>query len=161
MILTFNISLPKNRLLPGTLMAVSNEGEVLLDPPRACLGLADSAAAVQHGNKDRDPLRPFGDTPLGRYRVTVIPAAQNTHSYGICRRLLLTPFQGPCVEAESNGRRGLEIHEGDENPNYVSWKFLRPTDGCVRVQRETMQASLARIDKHQPAEIWTNITEAA
>ncbi|HLH32700.1 MAG TPA: hypothetical protein VKY31_15980 [Terriglobia bacterium] len=161
--LTIRIRMPKDRSKLAMIEAVGPDGEILegFDPPQSCLCLSDQEMATKHGNPSRDPLRPFGDACPGFYWVTVIPPAQNTHSYGSLRRLLLTPLSGPCVQAEANGRTGEEIHEGDENPYYTQWNFLRPTYGCVRVRQATLKGLLALIDKYSPGQVSADLTEAA
>jgi len=67
------VSLPTNREFEGRLTLEEENGRVLAGPFPVC-GLADRAAAGRHGNPSGRALLPFGDTPLGRYRVTGIHA---------------------------------------------------------------------------------------
>lgn len=158
--LTINVALLSNRAKLGTYSIVDDSGAVRFGPV-ACLGLADQTMATLHHNAKRNPLLPFGDTPLGLYRVTIIPASTNTRSYGPNRRLMLTPFSGQCVVAEDaqHLRGGILNHGGDPNTAYAFWDSLRPTEGCVRLSNENMAAALAVLDA--ASEIWENITQAA
>lgn len=111
----------------------------------ACLGKSDNQTAAAHNNPTRNPLLPFGDTPLGTYIGTVVPAGADTAGYGPNKRILLTPVSGDCVKAEKNGREGLMCHGGDPNPEYTQWGGLRPTFGCVRLSNADMGTVLAAI----------------
>jgi hypothetical protein len=157
---TINVVLPADRTKLGTYTIVDVDGNVQFGPV-PCLGLADQATATAHNNPSRDPLFPFGDTPLGLYGVTVIPASSNTHSYGPNQRLLLTPISGPCVVAEDpqHMRDGLLNHGGDPNPAYTFWDSLRPTFGCVRLSNDNMAAAVQAITGAESVQ--ENITEAA
>lgn len=117
-----------------------------------CLGKADNATAALHHNPTRNPLLPFGDTPLGTYKGTVIPPGSDTAGYGPSPRILLTPVSGDCVIAEKNLRAGLMCHAGDPNQAYTQWQGLRPTFGCVRFKNKDM-ATLMGIVGAGPVEV--------
>jgi len=159
--LTLNAILPKDRMKLGRFYLVASDGTRLIDG-RPVLGKSDNLAAIQHGNPEHDPLKPFGDTPLGLYQCVVIPPSPNWDSYGPNRRILLVPKSGPCVAAEAppGNRRGLEWHGGKVNPAFAKiWDSLRPTDGCLRSHDEDMAAIGAFYDQYQPAEFLANVTE--
>lgn len=125
--------LPHDRTAEGTIWAINDAARIAAGP-EICLGKADNAAAKAHGNPQRFPVKPFGDHPLGRYRVTRIVRygptsdAKAFHSYG--RGFLgLEPLAGDAATAKANGRTGLAIHGGAPNAS----GRLRPTNGCLRV----------------------------
>lgn len=106
-----------------------------------CLGKADNPAATKHGNPDRDQLKPYGDTPTGEYTAAlcvnaggISPTASDLRSFGPHKRLMLTPKSGNALEAAKNGRGGLMGHGGA----LATGGGLRPTDGCVRFDDDTM-----------------------
>ncbi len=129
---TLTISLPADRTHLGT---AEIEGQTFI-----VLGKSDNGAALAHHNPSRDPLLPFGDTPIGTYRGAVVPPGLDAAGFGPGRRILLIPQAGDCVTAEQNGRRGIMCHGGDPNPAYTQWGGLRPTDGCVRFSNANMAA---------------------
>lgn len=130
--------LPHNRRQAGTLELLDQSGQVLHRCP--CLGLADQLAAAGAGNPQRDPTRQYGDTPAGRYRVTLGRVLEPARSYGPGRVLVLDPLDGQARQAAANGRSGLLIHGGDPSPA----GGLRPTHGCLRVSNHD-QARLAEL----------------
>jgi len=95
-----------------------------------CYGQADLMAAIQHGNPQRDPLKPYGDTPLGRYRAVLGTVTPPLRSYGPHRVIELQPIDGDALKAAHAGRDGLWIHGGAPAPDGIG---LRPTHGCVRL----------------------------
>ncbi len=136
------IQLPADRRQLGVLRLLDASGKALLSAH--CLGLADRAAATAHGNPSRDPLKPFGDTPLGEYKCIVNfhpeTVAATIHSFGPYGWIDLIPTAGPALQSAHNGRAGLRIHSGDPNPAYAQWNGLRPTYGCVRIPDADMLA---------------------
>ena len=104
--------------------------------------------AAKHNNPSRDPLLPFGDTPLGVYVGTITPPRADTAGYGHVSIISLTPVSGDCVKAEKNGREGILCHSGDLNPTYTQWGGLRPTFGCVRFHEEDLTAILNQVLIH-------------
>lgn len=124
--MTIQIQLPINRQFLGRITFGGWWAE--------CLGQADLMAAIQHGNPQRNPLKGYGDTPLGRYRATLGPAHSSTpadlRSYGPHRVILLQPLDGDALTAAKNGRDGIWIHGGAPAPDGIG---LRPTHGCVRL----------------------------
>ena len=60
------VTLPPNRDVEGT---VHLEEDCAAEEPLSRLRTSRCLAAQRHGNPTRNPLLPFGDTPLGFYRV--------------------------------------------------------------------------------------------
>lgn len=111
-----------------------------------CLGEADYTAACAHGNEHRDPLKPFGHTPLGRWRAVlgghwgITPGP--LRSYGPHRVIELHPIDGEALQAQRNGRSGEAIHGGD----LAADGGLRPTHGCVRLSNDDQAALVAAME---------------
>ncbi len=159
--LTLKIDLWKDRMRLGAAHITSAAGEELLTGLE-CLGVADNQAAIAHGNPSKDPLRPFGNTPVGLYHGVIIGAAVgDPNGYGTERRILIVPKSGPCVlaEAEPNNRAGLLCHGGALNPNYKAWHGLRPTFGCIRFSDMGMKAILSVVDRYKGSEFDVSIEE--
>jgi len=114
-----------------------------------CLGISDNSQAIAHHNPARNPLLPYGDTPTGVYKGTVIPPG-DLDGYGQWRRIFLTPVSGDGVKAEQAPglRAGLLIHGGALNPAYTWWDGLRPTYGCVRVPDDGMKRVMDVVDQN-------------
>lgn len=130
------INLPANRNLPGWLRILDATGASLFGC--ACLGKADNLEARRRGNPNRDPLKPYGDTPLGQWRGRISPKPMaDTRTYGIHPVIMLTPVGGDALAAHDLGRRGIWIHGGA-----LRIGSLRPTYGCIRVANEHMAAIL-------------------
>lgn len=100
------------------------------------LGKADNQEAARRNNPDRNPLRPFGDTPTGTWRATVGKVMPDTSTYGIHAVIWLWPTGGDALTSHSplNRRTGIWLHGGSLGPAGQ----LRPTYGCVRVHDGTM-----------------------
>lgn len=137
------ITLPANRNLTGWLRVLDATGALLFGCP--CLGKADSARAKAEGNPGRDPLRKFGDTPLGFWKGKLSPKPmKDTRTYGIHRVMMLDPLSGDAKRAYDNGRRGIWAHGGILN----RLGRLRPTHGCIRVADAHMAAILDILDRY-------------
>jgi len=127
------VSLPTNREFEGSLTLEEENGRVLAGPFPVC-GLADRAAAGRHGNPSGHALLPFGDTPLGRYRVAGIQAtgprtslpAEQFGPHGV---IVLTPTAGDAALADANGRFCIVIQGG----TLAQGRRLRPTNGALRL----------------------------
>ena len=83
---------------------------------------ADDAAAARYRNIERNPLLPYGDTPLGVYRVVgILKSGPDTEfdleSFGGHRVILLEPVSGDAALADANGRFQLLIQAGDLGPS--------------------------------------------
>lgn len=129
------IEVTSDRSIPGRLSVY--RGLTRIAGPFRCLAKSDNIAAAQAGNPTRDPMKPMGDTPLGRFAVQLIPPGLPLRSYGPGKRYLLDPVAGPALQAKKNGRRGMEIHGGALT---ATGGKLRPTHGCIRVDDSTITA---------------------
>lgn len=134
--LRIEIRLPANRALTGTLRIIDEAGVVLFSCP--CLGKADNARARAENNPTRDPLRRFGDTPLGLWRARIGRKMADTRTYGIHRVITLEGLGGDALRACQNGRSGIWAHGGALD----LLRRLRPTFGCIRVADDHMAAIL-------------------
>lgn len=134
--LTIQVTLPRDRTRLGTLICG--------DFTCACLGKSDSLTAHKNGNHSRDPLKQFGDTPLGTYTVSIGPVGWPMSSYGTHPVLTMDPTGGDALVAESVGKRsGLLIHGGALNREGK----LRPTFGCIRVRNEHQKELVDRVKR--------------
>ena len=137
--------LHKDRSIPGVLIVdLCDQCKEIPIVGMPCLGQSDKLAATKHGNPDRDPLKPYGNTPTGIYNGTVTVAGANTRSYGPNKRILLTPVSGDALLAKT--RWGLMIHGGDTKPN----GDLRVTHGCIRVSNESMEVLIDLAESNAP-----------
>jgi len=64
-----HVQLPADRDYAGLLQLEDDFGHVIAGPYAVC-GRANDEAAREHGNPARATTLPYGDTPLGTYRVT-------------------------------------------------------------------------------------------
>ena len=138
------VSLPINREFEGRLSLEGEDGRVLAGPFPVC-GFADRVAAGRHGNPSGHALLPFGDTPLGRYRITGIRATGTKTSlpaeqFGPHGVIVLTPMAGDAALADANGRFCVVIQGGTLAPG----RRLRPTNGALRLMDKD-QRTLVRI----------------
>src|ERR1700704_6163313 len=62
------IELPRNRDFCGRLLVLGDAGKIAFGP-EWWAGRANDAAAFRRGNDSRSCLLPYGDTPLGHYRL--------------------------------------------------------------------------------------------
>lgn len=146
------ITLPADRRQLGVLLVD--------DPPFECrcLGLADSAAAFAHGNPKRDPLKHYGDTPLGSYEASLGGVMQPRRSYGPDPVVILHPSSGDAEKAALAGRSGLLIHGGDPA---ADGKSLRPTHGCIRVDNSSQKQLVEMICGHRGSQQLTKLLRGA
>lgn len=129
--LIINVRLPRDRTQLGTLTCG--------DFSCSCLGKADNATAARNGNRSRNPLMRFGDTPLGEYDITIGPVGWPMGTYGTHPILDMEPTAGDALVAKLEGKRsGLATHGGALNRQ----GRLRPTFGCIRVRNEHQKALL-------------------
>lgn len=138
---------PADRSQQGKLQAFVGQAQIGEWP---CLGKADNARAKQSGNPTRDPLKQFGDTPTGTWKVRVGTVQTDIATYGLLAPFTLWPSGGAALESHSptNRRTGIWIHGGALN----AAGGLRPTYGCIRVHDATMDALHALARKHGPIE---------
>jgi hypothetical protein len=131
------IRLPKNRDRYGSLALHDSAGGVI-EGPFPAIGRASSVLALRAGNPDRLPTKPFGDTPLGLYRLRRLEAApavpKSLASHGPHGRLILAPVSGDAALAEAAGRFEFAIQGGRLGPGGA----LRSTDGAIRVHDTTI-----------------------
>jgi hypothetical protein len=135
---TVLVKLPNDRTQLGTLTLVADDGTAIAGPFDV-YGKADGRTAAANGNATRNPLLPFGDTPLGTYSVPGLEATgdgtgRSTHSYGPNGAIRLNPTDGDAATAAIAGRQYLLIHGGDPNAAGA----LRPTNGCLRLSDADM-----------------------
>lgn len=107
-------------------------------------GLATASAnapiAERRRNPRRDPLRPGGHAPFGRYALRAhgpTPAGARSE-YGDTLALF-EPVAGEALDAESFGRLTLLVYAGDRGPD----QRIRRTQGGVRLDSAVM-AELTR-----------------
>lgn len=148
--LKIRVQLPADRTKTGTLVLVDPVTGGVLFGPVPVLGHAAKGKAEQNGNPGRDPLRPYGHTPLGGYRVTAIRPSGNAHydaaRYGGSGVVALDPVDGDARTAEQNGRTGLLIHAG-RHPNapFLQPSALKSTNGCIRILEHDLVRLLGAI----------------
>ncbi len=122
------VMLGHDRATAGTLVLIDKDIRILGAP---CLSKADNQKAASMGNPSRDPRRPYGDTPAGRYVIPVpITWAFDRHTTlgEAWIPLVLEGAIGEQVEcAKRNNRSGLLIHAGRGSGTLV------PTYGCLRM----------------------------
>jgi hypothetical protein len=118
------ITLPKDRMQPGTLVLRDAAGGLLFSC--RCLGRSAGHAS----NPSRDPMRFRGHTPAGKYALTfVTQLAQPVTGIGSLW-VGLDPddfYDTPARRAEKAGRADLGIHGGRGD------MVLKATHGCIRL----------------------------
>ena len=134
--------LPAERDFSGLLEIQGPNGKTVAGPFNLC-ARADDQLAKAGNNPDRNPLLPFGDMPLGVYRVIQILKTGNgtpygSEEYGSSGIVLLGARQGDAVLADANGRFGFFIQGGRLSRNGA----LRPTNGSLRLSDRDMRAFL-------------------
>src|SRR5262245_23174974 len=134
------VTLPADRSKSGSIELRDGRGNTVAGP-FPCLGLADRSAADAHGNHDRIPTLPYGNTPTGDYSIDrIVDSSAGTRlgdarsqsgylSYGREGVIVMTPTSGDALS-----RPGIWIHSGDLSGGGE----LRPTNGCIRVEPGTM-----------------------
>jgi len=137
--LEVRVKLPQDRRNTGTLELVDTATGLRVFGPVPALGRAARNTAAAHHNPNANSTQPFGDTPLGGYRVPRVLAsgAGTSHpaaAYGSAGVVVLDPVSGDAQVAENNGRTGLLIHAGRQiaSPTPLPG-HLRPTNGCIRM----------------------------
>ena len=151
---------PRDRRKLGAL-AVWDRGDgelppIVLSVTRAFFK-ADTARAAAEGNPTRDPIHPYGDFPLGRYRVTggsgvhvdLYPWYVNDetdpgdfHIPAIDRDDAMWAFKRRTpAGAVKVARWGIDIHGGRlaADAQYVYPHKMRPTFGCIRMLDRDLQ----------------------
>ncbi len=138
------VRLPDDRSFAGLLRLESDEGTLLAGAFEVC-GRADDRMAALHGNVRRDPRLPYGDTPLGAYRVArVLESGEGTgflaDQFGPNGVVVLEPVAGEAALADANGRFQVLIQGGSRGPG----DCLRTTNGSLRLS-DRDQRELVRI----------------
>lgn len=131
-------TLPRNRNIPGELVALDDDGNVI--HRCVCLGKADNQRAVAERNPTRNPLQRFGDTPTGVWRCRKHGPVPPASTYGVHPVIVMTPVNGDALRSHSGARprSGIWLHGGapGRNPRTA---YLRPTFGCLRVADDDMR----------------------
>lgn len=139
------ITLPANRDFTGQLTVEASNGALLAGPFPICARSGDQLAA-DHGNPTRASTLPYGDTPLGRYRVLrVARTGDETHYrgdlYGTHGAIVLGAKSGDAALADANGRFEILIHGGALNAE----RQLRATSGGMRLADPHLRAVISAI----------------
>jgi hypothetical protein len=137
------VRLPSDRDYAGILEIQGPGGKTIAGPFDVC-ARADSEIARRNHNPSRNPLLPFGDVPLGNYRVAQIFDSGPRTSYpaeefGSAGIVLLQPQSGEAVLADANGRFGFFIQAGRLSRKGA----LRPNDGSLRLSDRDLRKLLA------------------
>jgi len=137
--LEIRVSLPNDRLRTGTVELVDTGTGLRVADPFPGLGRAARNTARAHQNPSGSSTMPFGDTPLGGYKIPRVlkTGAGTSHPaniYGSVGAIVLDPVSGDAQLAEANGRTGLLIHAGRQvaSPTPLPG-HLMVTNGCVRM----------------------------
>jgi hypothetical protein len=126
------IGLPENRDYAGRLEVLDASGAVVFGPIPAA-GRAHDELAAGHGNVPRNPLRPYGDTPLGTYTVRgVVESA-----------VVLEPASGQAALADAHGRFRFFIQGGGGDGGDDGG--LPATAGGVRLHDRDLEQLLALV----------------
>jgi hypothetical protein len=140
------VQLPKDRNYTGVLRVEDDLGRSLAGPFQVC-ARANDLAASEHGNPRRLQALPYGDTPVGGYRVLrIVGTGRGTQfdvsQYGRAGIIVLEPVSGEAAIAEANGRWYIGIHGGAPGAH----ARLRSANGCIRMRDEDVAAVIAAID---------------
>ena len=139
------IQLPKDRNYTGVLRVEDDLGRALAGPFLVC-ARANDLAASEHGNPRRLQALPYGDTPVGGYRIARIAGTGRgtqfeASQFGRAGIIVLEPVSGEAAIAEANGRWYIGIHGGAPGAH----GRLRSTNGCVRMRDEDVAAVISAI----------------
>lgn len=143
------VTLPRNRDFEGSLRLEDHNGRLLAGPFAVC-GRADGEMARRYGNSSRQTVLPFGDTPLGRYRMAgVLPSGARTslpaERFGPYGVIVLRPMAGEAALADANGRFYIVIQGGKLGPG----RRLRPTSGSLRLADKDQKRLVRALRKSQ------------
>ena len=141
--LKLEITLPENRYNSGK-MVLYDPDDFQLMPEMPCLGKADNQKAASKGNSSRDPIRPYGDTPVGIYRPTHVTIFEVPHKRLGVGWIPLTGIEGDALVAMET-RTGLGIHAGRGGSDEDR---LVPTYGCIRMFDDDFDALSKAIGNH-------------
>src|SRR4051812_7606720 len=145
------IELPRDRDFCGRLLVLDDAGTITFGP-EWCAGRADDAAALRRGNDSRSCLLPYGDTPLGHYRLRRFISMRDASDralkqFGRFGIVSLGATGGQALMADSVGRFEIWIHGGYAAPD----GRLASTNGSVRLADPAMQAMLQVLKGHEGA----------
>jgi hypothetical protein len=134
------IQLPQDRSKAGKIHLENPDGQIIAGPFQA-LGLSPSLLALFKGNRDRNPLRPYGNMPLGDYEIVAIyPTGSETpfeeKHYGTRGIIVLAPVAGDGAIAQRNKREKFFIvgNPASDEEN------LKATSEGVRISDRAMAA---------------------
>jgi hypothetical protein len=142
------VQLPANRDYTGWIEIQNANGKRIAGRFAVC-GRADEEAAHSGQNPGRNPLLPFGDMPLGEYKIAkILPTGPGTpyggEEFGPAGIVLLLPANGNAALADANGRHGFFIQGGRASKN----NKLRPTqDGSLRLSDRDQQKLIKALMK--------------
>jgi hypothetical protein len=127
------IELPANRDYTGKITLLDNNGQIIAGPFEVC-GRSGDELATEHGNPSRATTLPYGDTPLGTYRIAgFVSTGPGTRYradlFGVFGAFVLEAKGGDAALADANGRFEILIHGGSLSSN----GRLRATSGNMRV----------------------------
>jgi hypothetical protein len=130
---TLRIELPANRDYVGRIALLDKGGRLIAGPFAVC-GRAGDELATEHGNRSRAATLPYGDTPLGTYRIVGFVRTGSGTKYradlfGVHGAFVLEAISGDAALAEANGRFEVLIHGGRLSPDGK----LRATSGNIRI----------------------------
>ena len=154
------VRLPRNRDFAGQIHVEDSAGKRLVGPFPVC-GRADDKLARENKNPRRDPLLPFGDTPLGEYHLSqIIGSGPGTpyagEEFGSAGIILLQPKDGDAALADANGRFGFFIQGGALSRNGL----LRPADGSLRLSNRDQRKLIGGLRQFDNAECHCVVLDA-
>jgi hypothetical protein len=147
------VILPADRTKLGSIELLGLGG-VTLAGPFPVYGKADGKTAAKKQNASRFPTKVYGDTPTGGYSVTAVERTGSGSSlsdvakYGANGALRVNPVSGEAELAKANGRTGLLVHGGALGTTPAG-KFLRPTNGCLRMENDHMATLITILEQKQ------------
>jgi hypothetical protein len=144
-LITLKIALPANRDYLGALWVLDGAGKELAGPYRIAARASDDIAA-EHGNPTRASTLPFGDPPLGSYRLCGMAGTGEGTRYrrdlfGPLDVIILNGTGGHAALADANGRFEIVIHGGPLAAN----GGLRASTGHFRISDPDLAAVSALI----------------
>lgn len=152
--LTIRVKLPNDRTKTGTLALIDPITGLPIAGPFPVLGRAARNTASNKGNPGADPLKPYGDTPLGGYRINRIQSngpgtTRPEEIYGAAGSIVMDPVSGDAAAAKANGRTGLLIHAGRQvsSPTPLP-SHLKVTNGCLRMLEDDLKNIIIKIEEN-------------
>lgn len=151
-VLTIRVQLPDDRNKTGILELIDPITGLPLAGPFPVLGRAARNTAASKGNPGAVSTKPFGDTPLGGYRIERIQSNGSGTSrpievYGSAGSIVMDPTSGDAATAKANGRVGLLIHAGrqPDSPTPLP-SHLKSTNGCLRMLEGDLADLIKKIE---------------